>query len=58
VAQENSTELMGNENLYQVMISEEAYYEAEKRGFASGHEMDDWLEVEKKVMRSLKLEDE
>ena len=35
MAQENSTELMNNENLYQVMISEEAYYEAEKRGFAS-----------------------
>jgi Protein of unknown function (DUF2934) len=27
------------------MISEAAYFCAEKRGFASGHELDDWLEA-------------
>ena len=27
-------------------IAERAYFLAEKRDFASGHEMDDWLEAE------------
>jgi hypothetical protein len=31
------------------MIAETAYYQAEKRGFQSGHEMLDWLEAEKAV---------
>ncbi|HMD73472.1 MAG TPA: DUF2934 domain-containing protein [Steroidobacteraceae bacterium] len=28
------------------MIATEAYYLAERRGFAPGHELDDWLEAE------------
>ncbi|HZP87034.1 MAG TPA: DUF2934 domain-containing protein [Burkholderiales bacterium] len=28
------------------MIAEAAYYRAEKRGFAPGHELEDWLEAE------------
>ena len=31
------------------MISELAYYKAEKRGFAAGHEIEDWLEAEQEV---------
>ena len=31
------------------MIAETAYYQAEERGFQSGHEMLDWLEAEKAV---------
>jgi hypothetical protein len=27
-------------------IREAAYFKAEKRGFAPGHELDDWLEAE------------
>ena len=27
------------------MIAEHAYYKAEKRGFAPGHEIEDWLEA-------------
>ncbi len=30
----------------QAMIAEAAYYCAEKRGFAPGHDLDDWLEAE------------
>lgn len=36
------------------MISEAAYYRAEKRGFAPGHECLDWLEAEREIKR-LKL---
>ena len=30
----------------QAMIAEAAYYRAEKRGFAPGHDLEDWLEAE------------
>jgi hypothetical protein len=30
-------------------IAEAAYWRAERRGFESGHELDDWLEAEKEV---------
>lgn len=30
-------------------IQEAAYFKAEKRGFAPGHELDDWLEAEREV---------
>ena len=30
----------------QAMIAEAAYYRAEKRGFAPGHDLDDWLAAE------------
>jgi hypothetical protein len=30
-------------------IAEAAYYSAERRGFAPGHEVEDWLEAEKKI---------
>ena len=30
----------------QAMIAEAAYYRAEKRGFAPGRDLDDWLEAE------------
>jgi len=31
------------------MIAELAYYKAESRGFAPGHEMEDWLEAEREL---------
>jgi hypothetical protein len=31
------------------MIAEAAYYRAEKRSFALGQELDDWLEAEKEI---------
>ncbi|MDF1584748.1 MAG: DUF2934 domain-containing protein [Methyloprofundus sp.] len=34
---------------FRAMIAGRAYYKAEQRGFATGHEMDDWLEAEKEV---------
>lgn len=31
------------------MIAARAYYRAERRGFAPGHELGDWLEAEREV---------
>jgi hypothetical protein len=31
------------------LIAEAAYYRAEKRGFAPGKELDDWLAAEKEI---------
>ena len=33
-------------------IAREAYYRAERRGFAPGQELDDWLEAEKEFDKS------
>lgn len=34
-----------------LMIREAAYYLAAKRGFAPGHEMEDWLQAEKQILK-------
>ncbi len=31
------------------MIAEAAYYRAQRRGFAPGHELEDWLEAEAQI---------
>lgn len=31
------------------MIAQAAYYRAERRGFATGHELDDWLAAEMEI---------
>lgn len=31
------------------MVSEAAYFLAEKRGFLSGHDLDDWLQAERQI---------
>lgn len=36
----------------QAMIAEAAYYRAERRGFAPGHELEDWLRAEAEIARS------
>jgi hypothetical protein len=36
------------------MIREAAYFKAEKRGFAPGHELDDWLEAEEEIDNKLR----
>jgi len=41
-------EVIDKEKL-QKMIAERAYSKAEKRGFASGHELEDWLEAESEI---------
>lgn len=33
------------------LIAEAAYYRAEHRGFAPGHELDDWLQAEAALLR-------
>ena len=35
------------------LISEAAYYRAKQRGFAPGHEMEDWIQAEAEVMRRI-----
>lgn len=35
-----------------INVSECAYYKAEKRGFAPGHEIEDWYEAEKEILES------
>lgn len=37
----------------QVMIAEAAYFIAQCRGFAPGHEVDDWLQAEREIERLL-----
>jgi hypothetical protein len=39
------------EPVSKAMIAEAAYYRAEKRHFAPGQELDDWLEAEKRSRR-------
>lgn len=34
------------------MIAEAAYYRAERRGFAPGHELEDWVQAEAELARS------
>lgn len=36
----------------QAMIAEAAYYCAERRGFAPGHELEDWVQAEAQIARS------
>ena len=36
------------------MIKDAAYFLAEKRGFISGHELEDWLKAEMEILRNLK----
>jgi hypothetical protein len=36
---------------FREMVATAAYYRAEKRGFESGHEMDDWLEAEQEISK-------
>jgi len=34
-----------------LMIEEAAYYLAEKRGFAPGHELEDWLQAKAQIIK-------
>jgi len=36
---------------FREMVTERAYFKAEKRGFAADHEMEDWLEAELEVIK-------
>lgn len=41
------------EPVWHRMIAETAYYLAERRGFLSGHSLDDWLEAEQQVRQMI-----
>ncbi len=45
---QSDTALQG-EDFFQ-MVSEAAYYRAEKRDFAEGHEVDDWIAAEEEII--------
>jgi Protein of unknown function (DUF2934) len=47
---QEAAEQSGQDNESQ--IAEIAYYKAESRGFASGHEINDWLAAEQEVALS------
>lgn len=58
-AVENRASMAGNtgadlspEEVYR-LIQETAYYKAKERGFAPGHEVQDWIEAEAEVRRRL-----
>jgi Protein of unknown function (DUF2934) len=36
-------------DLHHTAIAEAAYFRAERRGFAPGHELEDWLEAEREI---------
>jgi len=46
-----------SEDVRRSMIAEGAYLRAERRGFATGHEEEDWLAAEAEVDRLLKARD-
>jgi hypothetical protein len=57
-----SIDLLGNSALYPVrrvledrkaLIAKAAYFNAERRGFAPGHELEDWLAAENEVDQRL-----
>ena len=54
IIEEIATEECANEGCcppdLEAKIAECAYYKAEKRGFAPGHEMEDWYEAEQEVL--------
>ena len=39
-------------DVHQSMIAEAAYYKAERKLFAPGHEMEDWLKAENDIMNN------
>jgi hypothetical protein len=41
------------ENNHHEMVAEAAYYTAERRGFAPGFELEDWLAAEHEVEKAL-----
>ena len=43
----NGADIDSNE--FREMVSVNAFYRAEKRGFEHGHEMNDWLEAELEI---------
>ena len=47
--QENNNKYGIDPEKFRAMIAERAYYKAEQRGFATGHEMGDWLKAEQEI---------
>jgi Protein of unknown function (DUF2934) len=48
----NSAAKLSPEEVYR-LIQESAYFKAKERGFAPGHEVQDWIEAEAEVRRKL-----
>jgi len=48
----NSASRLSPEDIYR-LIQESAYFKAKARGFAPGHEVQDWIEAEAEVRRRL-----
>lgn len=41
---------LANSERFREMVATRAYYKAEQRGFAPGHELEDWLEAERELL--------
>jgi hypothetical protein len=48
-SQQMSNKEAFDQDLFRKMVAERAYSKAEKRGFAEGHELNDWLEAESEI---------
>ena len=48
----NTSAKLSREEVYK-LIQESAYFKAKARGFAPGHEVQDWIEAEAEVRRRL-----
>ena len=51
---ETDAEAITRADQLRTMIKDAAYFLAEKRGFVSGHELEDWLKAEMEILRNLK----
>jgi len=49
MASQVATEVPVDPEVRRLMIAEAAYYCAERRGFAPGHELEDWFEAEAQI---------
>jgi hypothetical protein len=51
---ETLAEAIARADQLRTMVRDAAYFLAEKRGFVSGHELEDWLKAELEILRNLK----
>lgn len=49
ISVQKSNEGAFDKEIFQKMVAERAYCKAEKRGFVTGYEVEDWLEAELEI---------
>lgn len=48
-AEQQTPQAFIDPDMFREMVAERAFCKAEKRGFAAGHELEDWLEAEQEI---------